>query len=66
MHHGSLLYLIDVVRTCTDVAQVVMDNGMVKVMISKPDGFVTGIKYNGISNLLEVRNEEFDRGYIDN
>ncbi|XP_030542774.2 probable rhamnogalacturonate lyase B isoform X1 [Rhodamnia argentea] len=44
---------------------VVMDNGMVQVTVSKPEGFITGIKYNGISNLLEVRNEEFDRGYWD-
>ncbi|XP_010060112.2 probable rhamnogalacturonate lyase B [Eucalyptus grandis] len=45
--------------------QVVMDNGMVQVTIAKPEGFVTGIKYNGIGNLLEVLNEEWDRGYWD-
>ncbi|KAJ4851073.1 hypothetical protein Tsubulata_009590 [Turnera subulata] len=45
--------------------QVVMDNGILQVTLSKPDGIVTGIQYNGISNLLEVRNEESNRGYWD-
>ncbi|KAF2299820.1 hypothetical protein GH714_003616 [Hevea brasiliensis] len=44
---------------------VVMDNGILQVTISKPEGIVTGIRYNGISNLLEVRNNESDRGYWD-
>ena len=33
------------------------------VTISKPEGNVTGIQYNDINNLLEVRNGESDRGY---
>lgn len=41
-----------------------MDNGVVQVTVSKPDGFVTGISYHGIDNLLEIRNEEYDRGYV--
>lgn len=44
---------------------VVMDNGVLQVTLSKPDGIVTGIRYNGISNLLEVLNEESNRGYWD-
>jgi hypothetical protein len=40
-----------------------MDNGIVKVNLSKPEGFVIGIQYNGLDNLLEVLNPEFDRGY---
>nr|XP_027094499.1 probable rhamnogalacturonate lyase B [Coffea arabica] len=44
---------------------VVMDNGILQVTISKPDGIVTGICYNGIHNLLEVLNEEENRGYWD-
>ncbi|XP_021903474.1 probable rhamnogalacturonate lyase B [Carica papaya] len=44
---------------------VVMDNGILQVTISKPDGIVTGIEYNGMDNLLEVRNEEDNRGYWD-
>ncbi|KAL2893056.1 Glutamyl-tRNA(Gln) amidotransferase subunit A [Bienertia sinuspersici] len=44
---------------------VVLDNGIVQVTISKPGGIVTGIAYNGIENLLEVRNKEENRGYWD-
>ncbi|XP_022727817.1 probable rhamnogalacturonate lyase B isoform X1 [Durio zibethinus] len=44
---------------------VVMDNGIVQVTLSKPGGIVTGIRYNGIDNLLEVRNKETNRGYWD-
>ena len=41
-----------------------MDNGIVQVTISNPEGIVTGIQYNGVDNLLEVLNKESDRGYI--
>nr|XP_027074022.1 probable rhamnogalacturonate lyase B isoform X1 [Coffea arabica]XP_027077819.1 probable rhamnogalacturonate lyase B isoform X1 [Coffea arabica] len=44
---------------------VVMDNGLVNVTLSVPEGMVTGIEYNGIANLLEERNKENDRGYWD-
>ncbi|XP_030454518.2 uncharacterized protein LOC115675872 [Syzygium oleosum] len=44
---------------------VVMDNGIVQVTLSKPEGIVTGIRYNGIDNLLEVLNDESNRGYWD-
>ncbi|KAK0606354.1 hypothetical protein LWI29_036828 [Acer saccharum] len=42
-----------------------MDNGIVQVTLSSPDGFVTGIKYNGIDNVLQTKNEVDDRGYWD-
>ncbi|XP_050378751.1 probable rhamnogalacturonate lyase B isoform X1 [Argentina anserina] len=42
-----------------------MDNGIVQVKLSNPGGIVTGIQYNGIDNLLEVLNEEANRGYWD-
>ncbi|XP_061372055.1 probable rhamnogalacturonate lyase B isoform X3 [Gastrolobium bilobum] len=42
---------------------VVMDNGILRVTLSNPEGIVTGIQYNNINNLLEVLNEESNRGY---
>ncbi|KAH1253163.1 Rhamnogalacturonate lyase [Glycine max] len=45
--------------------QVVMENGMLKVTLSNPEGIVTGIQYNDIDNLLEVLNDESNRGYWD-
>lgn len=42
--------------------QVVMDNGILQVTLSKPGGIITGISFNGIDNLLEIRNEESNRG----
>ncbi|CAH8251745.1 unnamed protein product [Arabidopsis lyrata] len=44
---------------------VLMDNGILQVTLSKPGGIITGIKYNGIDNVLEVRNKETNRGYWD-
>ncbi|KAG6608125.1 Transcription initiation factor IIA subunit 2, partial [Cucurbita argyrosperma subsp. sororia] len=44
---------------------VVMENGIIAVTISNPMGFVTGIQYHGIENLLDVTNPEDDRGYWD-
>ncbi|KAE8658678.1 Rhamnogalacturonate lyase family protein [Hibiscus syriacus] len=40
-----------------------MDNGIVQVTISSPDRIVTGIQYNGVDNLLEVEDEEVNRGF---
>lgn len=40
-----------------------MDNGILQVSISTPQGFVIGIQYKGIKNLLNVQNEEDNRGY---
>ncbi|KAL3619596.1 hypothetical protein CASFOL_034508 [Castilleja foliolosa] len=45
--------------------QVIMDNGIIRVTLSKPDGLVTAIKYNGIDNLLETANDKSNRGYWD-
>ncbi|XP_043708193.1 probable rhamnogalacturonate lyase B [Telopea speciosissima] len=44
---------------------VVMDNGLLQVTLSNPQGSVTNISYNGTNNLLEYRNEEDNRGYWD-
>ena len=43
-----------------------MDNGIVKVMLSKPQGTVTEIEYGGIDNMLESLNLEAHRGYVNN
>ncbi|GMN40188.1 hypothetical protein TIFTF001_009413 [Ficus carica] len=42
-----------------------MDNGILQVTLSNPDGIVIGIRYNGVDNLLEVLNDESNRGYWD-
>ncbi|KZV28885.1 Rhamnogalacturonate lyase family protein [Dorcoceras hygrometricum] len=44
--------------------QVVLDNGIIQVTLSNPEGIVTGICYNGVDNLLEVLNDESNRGFI--
>lgn len=44
---------------------MVIDNDIVQVNISNPEGCVTGIQYNGVDNLLEIINHETDRGYWD-
>lgn len=41
-----------------------MDNGILQIAISKPAGMVTRVSYNGNDNLLEVRNDETNRGYL--
>ncbi|GKV33542.1 hypothetical protein SLEP1_g42042 [Rubroshorea leprosula] len=53
------------VQLCMQDKYVVMDNGILQVTISNPEGNVTGIQYNDIDNLLEVENEEPNRGYWD-
>ncbi|CAN6720439.1 unnamed protein product [Malus baccata var. baccata] len=53
------------VRLIIQDRYVVMDNGILQVTLSNPDGIVTRIQYSGIDNLLEVLNEEVNRGYWD-
>ncbi|XP_021743772.1 probable rhamnogalacturonate lyase B isoform X1 [Chenopodium quinoa] len=44
---------------------VVIDNGILEITISRPDGIITKIIYNGIENLLEDTVVEEHRGYWD-
>ncbi|CAA0821037.1 Rhamnogalacturonate lyase family protein, partial [Striga hermonthica] len=44
---------------------VEMDNGIVKLTLLKPSGFITGVSYRGIENILEYKNAEDRRGYWD-
>ncbi|EXC11824.1 hypothetical protein L484_009236 [Morus notabilis] len=44
---------------------VILDNGLVELSFSNPGGDVIGIKYNGITNLLEIHNKKSNRGYWD-
>ena len=43
--------------------QVVLDNGIVQVTLSKPQGSITGVKYLGVDNVMEVIDKEDSRGY---
>ncbi|MQM09174.1 hypothetical protein Taro_042040 [Colocasia esculenta] len=51
------------VQLTVEDKQVVLDNGILQLTLAKPGGFVTGLGYNGVDNLLEVANKEDDRGY---
>ncbi|KAL6225063.1 hypothetical protein ACLB2K_003915 [Fragaria x ananassa] len=44
--------------------RVVLDNGIVKLIFSNPEGNVIGIQYKGL-DILEMGNEEDNRGYWD-
>ncbi|KAI3832435.1 hypothetical protein MKX03_020669 [Papaver bracteatum] len=59
---SALSNLEDGVQLYVQDNHVVMDNGLVLVNISNPSGLVTGVQYNGIDNLLEILNEEQNRG----
>ncbi|XP_044460522.1 probable rhamnogalacturonate lyase B [Mangifera indica] len=47
------------------VLQVILDNGLVRLTVSKPQGYVTSIKYGGLDNLLDRELSESGRGYWD-
>ena len=44
--------------------QVEIKNGIFEVTLSNPDGIVTGVRYNGVDNLMEILNKEDKRGYL--
>ncbi|KAL2940313.1 Kinesin-like protein KIN-7O [Bienertia sinuspersici] len=45
--------------------KVELDNGIVQVTFAVPEGYVTGIRYGGLDNILDVTNRVSDRGYWD-
>ncbi|KAG8365395.1 hypothetical protein BUALT_Bualt18G0100200 [Buddleja alternifolia] len=47
------------------ILQIVVDNGLVRLTISKPQGLLTAIKYGGMDNLLDIKSNELNRGYWD-
>ncbi|XP_022991806.1 probable rhamnogalacturonate lyase B isoform X2 [Cucurbita maxima] len=53
------------VRLQRSGGNVVMDNGIVQVTLSTPDGDVVGLSYNGIDNILDTKTEAPNRGYWD-
>jgi hypothetical protein len=44
--------------------QVVIKNDIFELTLSNPDGIVTGVRYNGVDNLMEILNKEDNRGYL--
>lgn len=44
---------------------VVLDNGIVQMTLTKPEGIITCLSYGGIKNVFETRNKETNRGYWD-
>ncbi|KAM7506269.1 hypothetical protein LguiB_005173 [Lonicera macranthoides] len=50
---------------CLCVGPVILDNGIVRLTILKPQGLLTGIKYGGMDNLLDLKSSESSRGYWD-
>ncbi|KAL5775330.1 hypothetical protein ACOSP7_012887 [Xanthoceras sorbifolium] len=53
------------VRLITKGSYVILDNGLVRLTISKPQGYLTGIKYGGMDNILDQKSSESSRGYWD-
>lgn len=51
-----------VIHVCFDFLQVILDNGLLKVTISNPQGYVIGITYGGMDNILDVKSSESKRG----
>ncbi|KAL5063332.1 hypothetical protein RYX36_025069 [Vicia faba] len=60
---GTSTYVVKL--NTDDQRQLVVDNGIVSVNLSRPEGYIIQISYNGIDNILESENEEEDRGYFD-
>lgn len=44
--------------------QVIIDNGLLQLTLTNPEGYLTGVRYNGIDNILQKRNKESGRAYV--
>ncbi|KAH6831608.1 hypothetical protein C2S53_010583 [Perilla frutescens var. hirtella] len=53
------------VTLSTNGTNILMDNGLVRLTIMKPQGLLTTIKYAGIDNLLDLKSNDLNRGYLD-
>ncbi|KAE8715771.1 hypothetical protein F3Y22_tig00110160pilonHSYRG00445 [Hibiscus syriacus] len=53
------------VRLQINHREVIIDNGLVRVTIENPSGYLEGIKYKDIRNVFERRNNNDNRGYWD-
>ncbi|XP_019422979.1 PREDICTED: probable rhamnogalacturonate lyase C [Lupinus angustifolius] len=68
---GMTMHLFLLVACCEKtlfscyIFQLIVDNGIVKVTLSIPEGYVIGISYNGIDNILNTEDREQNRGYLD-
>ncbi|KAL8112828.1 hypothetical protein AgCh_020216 [Apium graveolens] len=55
--------MITYVNDCDKLEnKVLLDNGLVKLTILKPQGILAGIKYGGMENLLDLKSGETGRG----
>ncbi|XP_064965993.1 uncharacterized protein LOC135612876 [Musa acuminata AAA Group] len=45
--------------------EVLLDNGIVQLTLSKPGGSITGVRYHGLDNVAEIKEKEDGRGYWD-
>ncbi|KAK3021722.1 hypothetical protein RJ639_046068, partial [Escallonia herrerae] len=50
------------VKLINQGSNVILDNGLVRLTIVKPQGLLTGIKYGGMDNLLDSKSGETSRG----
>ncbi|PSS17334.1 Rhamnogalacturonate lyase [Actinidia chinensis var. chinensis] len=55
----------DVKLHIQDDQVVVVDNGILQLTFTVPEGALIGIQYNGIDNLLELHNPELNGGFWD-
>ncbi|KAL2483947.1 Rhamnogalacturonate lyase family protein [Forsythia ovata] len=53
------------VTLITQSSYIILDNGVVRLTVSKPQGLLTGIKYGEMGNLLDMKSNELNRGYWD-